>query len=107
MTDFSDQPLDEPADTYADVTTTDEAPAAGSHFLEVRDLQVHFPTDDGVVKSVDGLSFTLERGQTLGIVGESGSGKSVTSLSIMGLHTGGLGPHRRRDPGSTARTWSA
>ena len=55
-------------------------------FLAVRDLKIHFPTDDGLVKSVDGLSFSLDRGQTLGIVGESGSGKSVTSLGILGLH---------------------
>ena len=54
----------------------------------MRDLRIHFPTDDGLVKAVDGLSFTLERGQTLGIVGESGSGKSVTSLGILGLHNG-------------------
>ena len=55
-------------------------------FLEVKNLKIHFPTDDGVVKSVDGLSYSLERGRTLGIVGESGSGKSVTSLGIMGLY---------------------
>jgi len=56
--------------------------------LEVQDLRIHFPTQDGLVKAVDGVSFSLERGRTLGIVGESGSGKSVTSLGVMGLHQG-------------------
>ncbi|GAA3093882.1 MULTISPECIES: ABC transporter ATP-binding protein [Nonomuraea] len=58
-------------------------------FLDVKDLKIHFPTDDGLVRSVDGLSFSVERGKTLGIVGESGSGKSVTSLGVLGLHKGG------------------
>ena len=66
----------------------DKAGPGSSSMLDVRDLKIHFPTDDGVVKAVDGISFTLDRGKTLGIVGESGSGKSVTSLGIMGLHHG-------------------
>ena len=53
--------------------------------LEVNDLRTHFFTREGVVQAVDGISFTLEKGKTLGIVGESGCGKSVTALSIMGL----------------------
>jgi peptide/nickel transport system ATP-binding protein len=54
--------------------------------LEVDDLRTYFRTDDGIVKAVDGISFSVEKGQTLGIVGESGCGKSVTCLTIMGLN---------------------
>src|SRR5689334_7355912 len=58
---------------------------AHTPLLEVEDLRVHFDTEDGLVKAVDGVSYTVDRGQALGIVGESGSGKSVSSLTVMGL----------------------
>ena len=59
--------------------------STGETLLEVRNLTVRFPTIDGVVQAVSDVSFTLQRGETLGIVGESGSGKSVSNLAIMGL----------------------
>ncbi len=59
---------------------------SGGPILQVEDLTVTFPTEDGPVSAVQGLSYSVEMGQTLGIVGESGSGKSVSSMAVLGLH---------------------
>jgi len=82
------------------------AESAGSRSgLEVRDLRVHFPIDEGLLKAVDGVDFDVTRGKTLGLVGESGCGKSVTSQAILrivpkpGLTTGRVHLIRQRDGG--------
>ncbi len=62
-----------------------------NEILEIRDLKTYFHTDDGIAKAVDGVSFKLHKGETLGIVGESGCGKSVTALSILKLLPEGIG----------------
>ncbi|UPK76964.1 ABC transporter ATP-binding protein [Nocardioidaceae bacterium SCSIO 66511] len=69
-----------------DPTAVEPAHAADNPYLVVEDLSVSFPTRDGLVKAVSGLSYSVELGKTLGIVGESGSGKSVSSMAVMGLH---------------------
>jgi peptide/nickel transport system ATP-binding protein len=62
--------------------------SAGEPLLRVEDLRVEFPTEDGIVHAVDGITYQVHRGRTLGIVGESGSGKSVASLTTLGLTRG-------------------
>ena len=56
--------------------------------LRVEELRVEFPTEDGIVHAVDGITYQVHRGRTLGIVGESGSGKSVAALTTLGLTRG-------------------
>ncbi|HSG84793.1 MAG TPA: ABC transporter ATP-binding protein [Candidatus Limnocylindrales bacterium] len=71
----------------APIVAAQAAPSSSPQaLLEVRDLRTYFKVMDGVVRAVDGVSFSINRGETLGIVGESGCGKSVTALSIMRLH---------------------
>jgi len=57
----------------------------GDHLLEIRGLTTDFATDDGIVRAVDGVDLTIDRGETLGVVGESGCGKTVTALSTLKL----------------------
>jgi len=60
-------------------------PSGGDHLLEIRGLKTDFATDDGIVRAVDGVDLSIDRGETLGIVGESGCGKTVTALSALKL----------------------
>ncbi|HEY2657770.1 MAG TPA: ABC transporter ATP-binding protein [Solirubrobacteraceae bacterium] len=69
-------------------TGAKEGTAGGERLLAVDELQVSFATEDGLVRAVDGVSFTVDRGEIVAVVGESGSGKSVTGLTLMGLTRG-------------------
>ncbi len=67
--------------------------------LEIRGLRTHFATDDGIVRAVDGVDITINKGETLCVVGESGCGKTVTAMSILQADRDAARPHRRRrDP---------
>ena len=69
----------------SEASGTQTAAAVGEPLLRVEDLHVEFPTDDGIVHAVDGITYEVHTGRTLGIVGESGSGKTVSSLTTLGL----------------------
>jgi peptide/nickel transport system ATP-binding protein len=88
--------------TTAAAPPTDQATGDEAPLLDVRDLRTYFKTDDGIVRAVDGVSFSVKRGQTLGVVGESGCGKSVSMLSILSLNPkpGPLMLNGTSDPGA-------
>ena len=88
--------------TASDVASIGPTAAREAPLLDVRDLRTYFKTDDGIVKAVDGVSFSVRPGETLGVVGESGSGKSVTMMSLLSLNPkpGRLTLHDGRAPGA-------